>query len=61
MVTIDVHNRDVVGSLRDAKITSSKDGAAVANWKLTTFSRSIHYKYGKYEPFSIANCSFTEG
>ena len=27
MVTIDVHNRDVVGSLRDAKITSSKDGA----------------------------------
>lgn len=25
MVTIDVHNRDVVGSLRDAKITSTKD------------------------------------
>ena len=25
MVTIDVHNRDVVGSLRDAKISSPKD------------------------------------
>ncbi|CAK8994482.1 Dynein axonemal heavy chain 1 (Axonemal beta dynein heavy chain 1) (Ciliary dynein heavy chain 1) (mDHC7) [Durusdinium trenchii] len=28
MVTIDVHNRDVVGSLRDAKISSAKDSMA---------------------------------
>lgn len=32
MVTIDVHNRDVVGSLRDAKISSAKDSMVFAKF-----------------------------
>ena len=38
MVTIDVHNRDVVGSLRDAKITSSKDGASPWSYRHGSFT-----------------------
>ncbi|CAE7372292.1 Dnah12 [Symbiodinium sp. CCMP2592] len=56
MVTIDVHNRDVVGSLRDAKVTSPKDFDWMAQLRYYWAPTGSIIMYETQKPSTVDNC-----
>ncbi|CAK9007001.1 unnamed protein product [Durusdinium trenchii] len=56
MVTIDVHNRDVVGSLRDAKISSAKDFDWMAQLRYYWAPTGSIIMYETQKPSTTDNC-----